>query len=193
MANGPENTLDQGHPRGPDVMLQPNCRGAGDSLSGGIPRPDHGEDSYRGSGRLEGRRAFITVGIPASNRATHRDDRAGGRGRHWYRLLRWIRDGLQPFASGRGGAGRGGETFGHRYRVSLRLRLMSSTHALDSSAVQGVLCLTHPRCSFQLSPFAPGGALSAMCDFRVLIGYKCVAVDHGSGDGHAECAQVDQP
>ncbi|BDV29623.1 SDR family oxidoreductase [Microbacterium terricola] len=33
------------------------------------PRPDHGEDSYRGSGRLEGRRALITGGDSGIGRA----------------------------------------------------------------------------------------------------------------------------
>lgn len=34
------------------------------------PRPDHGEDSYRGSGRMEGRRALITGGDSGIGRAT---------------------------------------------------------------------------------------------------------------------------
>jgi NAD(P)-dependent dehydrogenase (short-subunit alcohol dehydrogenase family) len=33
------------------------------------PRPDHGEDSYRGSGRLEGRKALITGGDSGMGRA----------------------------------------------------------------------------------------------------------------------------
>lgn len=33
------------------------------------PRPDHGEDSYRGSGRLEGRRALVTGGDSGIGRA----------------------------------------------------------------------------------------------------------------------------
>ncbi len=32
------------------------------------PRPDYGETSYRGSGRLAGRRAIVTGAIPASAR-----------------------------------------------------------------------------------------------------------------------------
>jgi NAD(P)-dependent dehydrogenase (short-subunit alcohol dehydrogenase family) len=34
-----------------------------------IPRPDHGEESYRGSGRLQGRRALITGGDSGIGRA----------------------------------------------------------------------------------------------------------------------------
>ncbi|GHF39857.1 hypothetical protein HNQ07_001680 [Deinococcus metalli] len=34
-----------------------------------VPEPDHGEDSYRGSGRLEGRRALITGGDSGIGRA----------------------------------------------------------------------------------------------------------------------------
>jgi len=34
-----------------------------------LPRPDHGEDSYRGSGRLEGRKALITGGDSGIGRA----------------------------------------------------------------------------------------------------------------------------
>jgi hypothetical protein len=30
------------------------------------PKPDHGEESYQGSGRLLGRKALITGGTPAS-------------------------------------------------------------------------------------------------------------------------------
>lgn len=33
------------------------------------PRPDHGEESYRGSGRLEGKRAIITGGDSGIGRA----------------------------------------------------------------------------------------------------------------------------
>ncbi|WP_299357856.1 hypothetical protein [Mucilaginibacter sp.] len=29
------------------------------------PRPDHGEESYRGNGKLSGRRALVTGGMPA--------------------------------------------------------------------------------------------------------------------------------
>jgi len=35
-----------------------------------IPRPDHGEDSYVGHGRLKGRRALITGGDSGIGRAT---------------------------------------------------------------------------------------------------------------------------
>jgi len=34
------------------------------------PKPDHGEDSYRGSGRLEGRKAIVTGGDSGIGRAT---------------------------------------------------------------------------------------------------------------------------
>ncbi len=33
------------------------------------PRPDHGEESYRGSGRLAGRKALITGGDSGIGRA----------------------------------------------------------------------------------------------------------------------------
>ena len=34
-----------------------------------VPRPDHGETSYKGSGRLEGRKALITGGDSGMGRA----------------------------------------------------------------------------------------------------------------------------
>ena len=45
---------------------QPKQPGKTDEVD---PKPDHGEDSYRGSGRLEGRRALITGGDSGIGRA----------------------------------------------------------------------------------------------------------------------------
>ncbi|WP_081738019.1 SDR family oxidoreductase, partial [Arthrobacter sp. H41] len=70
MADGPENMLDRSDPRGPDVDASTQLQEYPGFTERMNPRPDHGEDSYRGNGRLEGRRAFITGGDSGIGRAT---------------------------------------------------------------------------------------------------------------------------
>jgi len=54
------------HPRPPFPHQQQDMPGATDAMD---PRPDHGETSYRGSGRLSGKRAIITGGDSGIGRA----------------------------------------------------------------------------------------------------------------------------
>ncbi|GAB3904176.1 hypothetical protein GCM10029964_097320 [Kibdelosporangium lantanae] len=51
---GSQHAQEQGHP------------GTGDRMG---PRPDHGEESYRGAGRLDGRKAVVTGGDSGIGRA----------------------------------------------------------------------------------------------------------------------------
>jgi hypothetical protein len=54
------------YPRPPFEPQQQPVPGKSDAMK---PRPDHGEDSYRGSGRLEGKKAIITGGDSGIGRA----------------------------------------------------------------------------------------------------------------------------
>lgn len=54
------------HPKPPFPHQQQSMPGATDRMD---PRPDHGEESYRGSGRLSGKRAVITGGDSGIGRA----------------------------------------------------------------------------------------------------------------------------
>lgn len=54
------------HPAGPFPRQQQTPPGTTDAMA---PTPDHGEESYRGSGRLQGRRALITGGDSGIGRA----------------------------------------------------------------------------------------------------------------------------
>jgi NAD(P)-dependent dehydrogenase (short-subunit alcohol dehydrogenase family) len=58
------DTVDQIEPPLPDQQQQPPG-----STAAMDPRPDHGEESYRGTGRLEGKRALITGGDSGIGRA----------------------------------------------------------------------------------------------------------------------------
>src|SRR5690606_41233078 len=58
------DTLDEVKPPLPEQ--QQEVPGRTDAMD---PRPDHGEDSYRGSGRLEGKKAVITGGDSGIGRA----------------------------------------------------------------------------------------------------------------------------
>ena len=49
-------------PRPPFAPQQQPIPGATDAMN---PRPDHGESSYKGSGRLRDKKVLITGGIPA--------------------------------------------------------------------------------------------------------------------------------
>ncbi|MHA7143697.1 SDR family oxidoreductase [Arthrobacter sp. TmT3-37] len=69
MANEPSGTLDQEDPRGPAVDASPELQEYPGFTERMDPRPDHGEDSYTGHGRLAGRRAFITGGDSGIGRA----------------------------------------------------------------------------------------------------------------------------
>ncbi|MFD6054634.1 SDR family oxidoreductase [Agromyces sp. NPDC060279] len=55
------------HPRGPFPRQEQSAPGVTADMT---PKPDHGEESYRGSGRLQGRRALITGGDSGIGRAT---------------------------------------------------------------------------------------------------------------------------
>lgn len=54
------------HPKPPFPKQQQSMPGATNQMD---PRPDHGEDTYRGSGRLAGKRAIITGGDSGIGRA----------------------------------------------------------------------------------------------------------------------------
>jgi hypothetical protein len=54
------------YPRPPFPKQQQDWPGLASRMT---PRPDHGEDSYRGSGRLAGRKALITGGDSGIGRA----------------------------------------------------------------------------------------------------------------------------
>ena len=54
------------HPKPPFPKQQQSMPGETNQMD---PRPDHGEDTYRGSGRLAGKRAIITGGDSGIGRA----------------------------------------------------------------------------------------------------------------------------
>ncbi len=54
------------HPKPPFPQQQQSMPGSTDRMD---PRPDHGEETYRGSGRLSGKRAIITGGDSGIGRA----------------------------------------------------------------------------------------------------------------------------
>src|SRR4051812_478209 len=60
-----QNPLDQ-YPKPPFPVQQQEWPGLASKMT---PRPDHGETSYRGSGRLTGRKALITGGDSGMGRA----------------------------------------------------------------------------------------------------------------------------
>ncbi|HSX34696.1 MAG TPA: SDR family oxidoreductase [Candidatus Saccharimonadales bacterium] len=61
-----QNPLNQ-HPKPPfDTPMQPEPGLAAEMT----PKPDHGEDSYKGTGRLKGRKALVTGGDSGIGRAT---------------------------------------------------------------------------------------------------------------------------
>lgn len=69
MGNEPSGTLDQEDPRSPAVDASQELQEYPGFTERMDPRPDHGEDSYTGHGRLNGRRAFITGGDSGIGRA----------------------------------------------------------------------------------------------------------------------------
>jgi NAD(P)-dependent dehydrogenase (short-subunit alcohol dehydrogenase family) len=69
MENDPSGTLNQEDPRGPDIDASTELQEFPGYTERMDPRPDHGEDSYTGHGRLKGRRAFITGGDSGIGRA----------------------------------------------------------------------------------------------------------------------------
>ena len=69
MENDPSGTLDREDPRGPDIDASTELQEFPGFTERMDPRPDHGEDSYTGHGRLAGRRAFITGGDSGIGRA----------------------------------------------------------------------------------------------------------------------------
>ncbi|MGN5373735.1 SDR family oxidoreductase [Sphingomonas hankookensis] len=63
---GPAGAVAAAHPRPPFAVQRQPWPGLASRMT---PRPDHGERSYRGSGRLAGRRALITGGDSGIGRA----------------------------------------------------------------------------------------------------------------------------
>jgi NAD(P)-dependent dehydrogenase (short-subunit alcohol dehydrogenase family) len=69
MSNEPTGTLNQDDPRTPDIQASTELQEYPGFTEQMDPRPDHGEDSYRGHGRLQGKKALITGGDSGIGRA----------------------------------------------------------------------------------------------------------------------------
>jgi len=65
-ARGPNDPATDKYPKPPFPKQQQPWPGLASKLD---PKPDHGEESYRGSGRLKGRKALITGGDSGIGRA----------------------------------------------------------------------------------------------------------------------------
>jgi NAD(P)-dependent dehydrogenase (short-subunit alcohol dehydrogenase family) len=69
MSEEPHGTLERENPREPKVDVSTETQEYPGFTEEMQPRPDHGEDSYRGNSRLEGKRALITGGDSGIGRA----------------------------------------------------------------------------------------------------------------------------
>ncbi|WP_159620371.1 SDR family oxidoreductase [Arthrobacter zhaoguopingii] len=69
MSNPNAHPLEQDDPRGPKEEASTDLQDYPGFTEQMDPRPDHGEDTYRGTGRLAGRRALITGGDSGIGRA----------------------------------------------------------------------------------------------------------------------------
>ncbi|WP_294566683.1 SDR family oxidoreductase [uncultured Arthrobacter sp.] len=69
MSNPNAHPLEQDDPRGPKEEASTDLQDYPGSTEQMGPRPDHGEETYRGTGRLAGRRALITGGDSGIGRA----------------------------------------------------------------------------------------------------------------------------
>ncbi|QTG82442.1 glucose 1-dehydrogenase [Arthrobacter crystallopoietes] len=69
MSNEPQETLDKENPREPAVDVSTETQEYPGFTEEMEPRPDHGEDSYKGNDRLKGKKALITGGDSGIGRA----------------------------------------------------------------------------------------------------------------------------
>ncbi|MHA7264234.1 SDR family oxidoreductase [Arthrobacter sp. TMN-37] len=69
MSNPNAHPLEQDDPRGPKEEASTDLQNYPGFTEQMDPRPDHGEETYRGTGRLAGRRALITGGDSGIGRA----------------------------------------------------------------------------------------------------------------------------
>jgi NAD(P)-dependent dehydrogenase (short-subunit alcohol dehydrogenase family) len=69
MSDAPGNPLEQKDPREPKAEASTELQDYPGFTEQMEPRPDHGEDTYRGTGRLAGRKALITGGDSGIGRA----------------------------------------------------------------------------------------------------------------------------
>src|SRR5207253_1338207 len=65
-SNGPNDPAADRYPKPPFPKQQQPWPGLASKME---PKPDHGEETYRGSGRLEGRKALVTGGDSGIGRA----------------------------------------------------------------------------------------------------------------------------
>ncbi|EMY34277.1 NAD(P)-dependent oxidoreductase, short chain dehydrogenase/reductase family protein [Arthrobacter crystallopoietes BAB-32] len=69
MSQEPHGTLDEDNPREPAVDVSTETQEYPGFTKEMEPRPDHGEDSYRGNDRLKGKKALVTGGDSGIGRA----------------------------------------------------------------------------------------------------------------------------